>query len=233
MRGFSMLRSLLLAAAATLALALPSAAATVFTTDFSADTPGLNVVPNGFSVTGQVDIVGPVNPYGITTPGGNVVDLDGTSGPGEIVSASTYAFGAGETVTLSFRVGGAQRGSRSDSLFARLIFGVVTEVTNITTFGALRGSSFAGLLAPTYKTSTAIAGDARFVLSGLTFTPVNAGSLAFSIGTSSNDNIGPLLASVTLDIGPIPPPAPIPLPAAGPVLVLGLGLLAALRRKRA
>jgi hypothetical protein len=221
-----MLRSLLLAAAATLALALPSAAATVFSTDFSTDTPGLNVVPNGFTVTGQVDIVAD-GTFGITTPGGNVVDLDGSPGPGEIVSASTYAFSAGDTVTLSFVVGGSQRSSALDDIFFRLIFGAETEIANVSGFGFFDYLSQPSLSVLSLTAGNQIAGADPYTLSGATFTAVTAGTLGFGIGTTSADNIGPLVASVALDI------APIPLPAAGGALVLGLGLLAALRRKRA
>ena len=53
--------------------------------------------------------------------------------------------------------------------------------------------------------------------------------MTFSIGTTSKDRVGPLLAGVSLDITP----AAVPLPATGAVLILGIGLLAGLRRKRA
>jgi MYXO-CTERM domain-containing protein len=226
-----MLRNTLLAALASVALAFPAAAATVFSTDFSADTPALNAVPAGFSVTGQVDIVGASSPYGIVTPGGNVVDLDGTPGPGKLTSLSTYAFGAGDRVELTFLLGGAQRGSASDSIFAQLIFGFATAVTDFSIFGWLGSFSFPNIvLSDTFTANSFMTGADPFVATGLSFTAVNAGSLAFAIGTDSNDNVGPLLAGVTLDVTP---PAPIPLPAAGAALMLGLGLLAGLRRRRA
>jgi hypothetical protein len=224
-----MIRSSLLATAVALLLSVPAAAATVFSTDFSTDTPGLNVVPAGFSVTGLVDIVGPVNGFGIVTPGGNVVDLDGTPGPGEITSLASYFFQPGDRVSLSFLLGGAQRGSASDNVFARLIFGQVTDALDLTVYGTLGNTVYSGVqsFAATFTAGGSIAGSDPFALTGFTFTAVNAGALAFSIGTTSDDFIGPLVADVTLDI------APIPLPAAGGALVLGLGLLAALRRKRA
>jgi hypothetical protein len=186
-------------------------------------------VPLGFSVTGQVDIVGPDNPFGIDTQGGIVVDLDGSPGPGEIETLARYFFEAGDRIVLSFILGGSQRAVAEDDVYARLLFDVPeTKVRDFDVTGALGPVNLGNLtLGPAYTVESTIAGSAPFALTSISFTAVAGGTLGFAIGTTSADNIGPLVAGITLDI------APIPLPAAGGALVLGLGLLAALRRKRA
>lgn len=59
------------------------------------------------------------------------------------------------------------------------------------------------------------------------FTVKNAGSYLLAFGASGrNDTYGGLIDNVAID------PAPVPLPAAGVGLLLGLGSLAAMRRRR-
>jgi hypothetical protein len=98
------------------------------TTDPAQQVPSLNWLgDNTFvpvpatPVTGQasVDLVGPVNPYGITTVGGlNVVDMDGSTGTGfspagEIQSIASLAAGS---YKLTFWVSGNQRTDTSRSV---------------------------------------------------------------------------------------------------------------------
>lgn len=72
-------------------------------------------------------------------------------------------------------------------------------------------------------TQTLLSGDA-LVLSG--FATVGAGGARLAFSTPSNDNIGPVLTSVSVA------PAPIPLPAAAPLLLGALSVLGALRLRR-
>jgi hypothetical protein len=102
-----------LVAIAALTFATSASAATVFFQDFNSITPNtlsLTTLP-GFTVAGStVDVVGASNPYGITGITSNVVDLDGTPGPATIISSpSSFAYNAGDIVTLSLLLGGAQR----------------------------------------------------------------------------------------------------------------------------
>src|SRR5438034_11844892 len=103
---------------AGLVISSPASAAQVFFQDFESISAGigslgLTTLP-GFNVTGTVDVVGASNLFGIAAAS-NVVDIDGTPGPGAITSSTSYAFNAGDRVTLSFLLGGAQRNSVSDN----------------------------------------------------------------------------------------------------------------------
>src|SRR5437879_988066 len=101
---------------AGLAISSSASATQVFFDGFEGDSPALSVTTlANFNVTGQVDVVAAVNGFGITAYSGNVVDLDGSPGPGSIAIASSYVFAPGDKIILSFVVGGAQRGSSSDT----------------------------------------------------------------------------------------------------------------------
>jgi hypothetical protein len=124
----------LLATAAVGAFASTAQAGVVLHDDFTTTDPAKQVPvlnwlgDNTFvpvpatPVTGQasVDLVGPVNPYGITTIDNlNVVDMDGSTGTGfspagEIQSVDTTL--AAGSYTLSFWVSGNQRTDTSRSL---------------------------------------------------------------------------------------------------------------------
>lgn len=201
-----MRQSLIIAAIATLAMGSAASATVVFSDGFETDTPGTSLTAlNNFSVTGTVDVVAASNPFGIVAPS-NVVDLDGTPGPGSISSGS-FAFGANQRVTLSFVLGGAQRGSVSDPFSAGFTFSSGTQLNNYTLGGAYGGFDIGNFNTTAITTFTAIAGNSPFVTYSLAFTSGNAGTLGFNIGSSSADNIGPLLDSVKLDVSAVPEPA--------------------------
>jgi hypothetical protein len=218
------------AAMAWLGLASGATAATVFSDGFEADAAGAPVGSLiNFDIVGTVDVVQASNPYGIVTTS-NVVDLDGTPGPGGITSKNAFAFGAGDLVTLSFVLGGSQRGDVSDDVGVSLLFGAPTSVLNFTGTGFF---SFVAIgnttLSPTFTaTQSSLAGNAPFSLSTLSFTAVNAGSLKFGFNSGSANNIGPLLDSVQLDVG-----SAVPEPATWAFMISGFGMAgAALRRRR-
>lgn len=213
------------AAAAALTLAQGAVAATLLNDDFSGDAPALSVTSlANFSVAGTVDVVGAKNPYGIVTSK-NVVDLDGTPGPGALTSNS-FAFGKSSRVTLTFVLGGAQRGSIADQFKAGFTFGDTIRIKHYTL-----GGSFGAVDDGTYDVSSIanfanIAGAAPFQTYSLSFISTSANSLRINIGTDSADNIGPLLSNVRLDV------AAVPEPASWALMIAGFGLVGVAARRR-
>ena len=227
-----MMRSLILAAATCLAVAVPVSAATVFSDNFAADTAALNGSLLNFDVEGRIDVVSD-GTYGITIPGGGkAVDLDGSPGAGKITSKQSFAFNAGDRITLSGLLSGSQRSTDFDDLFFGLFFTPNTDFVNYVGTGHILTNSPGFGPICCIQTTVRLAGTAAFVDTSLAFTALNAGSLKFFIGTGSRDNVGPVVTNVRLDIS-AQGPAPVPLPAAGWLLLAGLGGLAALKRKRA
>lgn len=216
-----------LALAMVLGLSTPAAASTVFSDNFDSETAALNYTGfANFSVTGAVDVVNSGS-FGITCPV-KCVDLDGSSSlAGTLTSLSSFAFNPGETIRLSFDLGGSQRVADGiDGWFAGFDFAGPTQMLNY-------GFNFAGsdliVIADTttgaVSTGTSIASTDPFATRSIFFTAGSAGSLTFRIGTTSADNVGPLLDNVSLDItgDAIPEPASWALMLAGFVMA-GLAL---------
>jgi hypothetical protein len=215
---------------AGLAISSSASATQIFLETFDGLAPAIpaTTLPGtGFSVTGTVDVVAH-GAFGISTfsGAGNVIDLDGSPGPGSIAHAPT-AFAAGDKVTLSFLVGGSQRSSNSDEFLLGLTFGgaQIADVTSTGIFASLAQPLGDGSL------SESVAGNAAYQLSFFSFTALTGGAFAFSFGTTSGDNIGPLLDNVGLDISPAAVPGPV-VGAGLPGFIIALGALVALRRRR-
>ncbi|MDX2209014.1 MAG: PEPxxWA-CTERM sorting domain-containing protein [Sphingopyxis sp.] len=226
-----MRRLLLTTVAATAFAVIPAHAAEVFTDGFEGDPSNkLNVNPLAkWTVTGAVDVVANPNGFGINvTPdaSGNVVDLDGSPGPGEITTKDSFAFNAGDLVTLSFVLGGSQRNNGDNSWFTRFIFSDVTNVTNVQGTGLLTGFGLNGNIGPTFTMGALIGASAPFTTSTFSFRATNAGSLRLAFGTTSRDNIGPLLDNVSLNIGAVPEPA------TWAMMIMGFGLIGGTMRSR-
>jgi hypothetical protein len=216
---------------AGLAFLSPASATQVFFQNFEGltpDAPYTAPLP-GFTVSGTIDVVGVGNPYTIVTSS-NIVDLDGSPGPGTITSSTSYAFNAGDRVTLSFLLGGAQRGSPSDNFTLGWLLSSAMTVTDIVGTGHFGSLNIASAFAPTSgSASITLAGDAGFLLSSVSFIATAAGTFGFSLGTTSADSIGPLVDNIGLDISAVPGPV---MGAGLPGLVIALGVLVALRRRR-
>ncbi|MBA4748737.1 MAG: PEPxxWA-CTERM sorting domain-containing protein [Sphingopyxis sp.] len=227
-----MRRFLLTSAAIAAFAALPAHAAEVFSDGFEGDpSNALNVNPlANWTVTGNVDVVANPNGFGINvTPdaSGNVVDLDGSPGPGEITTKDSFVFNAGDLVTLSFVLGGSQRNNGNNDWFTRFIFSDPTGVANGQGTGLL--GVFApvnGLIGPTYTLGGIIGATAPFTTSTYSFRATTAGSLKLAFGTTSRDNIGPLLDNVSLSIGAVPEPA------TWAMMIMGFGLIGSALRSR-
>lgn len=226
-----------LAAAAALAVVSPAHATIVFNDDFNAETPG---APAGglakWNISGTIDVVAASNPYGITVnlpASGNVIDLDGTPGPGAIVMKNAFAFNTGDLVKLSFVLGGSQRVQGSDNFFTRLIFNGGLFSQGIS-FGQGTGvlanlTGANGFFAPTATFNRTVLSTDPFGMSSFSFVATNAGSIRLGFGSNSQDNVGPLLDNVTLDITS----GAVPEPATWLMMIAGFGFIgAAMRRKR-
>ena len=216
---------------AGLAISSSASAAQVFFQDFEGltpDAPFITPLP-GFTVSGTVDVVGAGNPYSISVSS-NVVDIDGTPGPGTITSSTSYAFNAGDRVTLSLLLGGAQRGSASDDFILGWTLSGPMTVTNVSGTGYFNFANIASVLAPASGSqSIFLASTDPYLLSSVSFTATAAGTFGFSFGSTSADNVGPLIDNIGLDISAVPGPV---LGAGLPGIVIALGALVALRRRR-
>ena len=221
-----MLKSVVALAALSLC-SVANAGTVLFSEDFdsiTANTLQITTTAGSMTVTGAVDAVVPVNPFGIVGLTSTVIDLDGSPGPGTL-SAGGFNLIAGRTYTLDFVLGGAQRGSRADGIFARLLSSAGGDLFGVSGTGVFSG--FGGLdLGSNFAFSTVIAGSAPFASSSLTFRANNNTTLGFQIGTSSGDNVGPLLDSVTLTQNVIPEPA------TWAMLITGFGLVGMAARRR-
>jgi PEP-CTERM motif len=224
-----------LLATAALAATAPAQASTVFSDNFNAEATG---APAGgltnWNTIGTVDVVGASNPYSITVAapaGGNVIDLDGSPGPGEIVMKDAYAFNAGDTVLLSFVLGGSQRVTGTDNFFTRLIFGgsMSQAISNGVGTGVLSNLTGAnGFFVPTTTFNRTIASDMPFGMSSFSFVAGTAGFIRLAFGSTSSDNIGPLLDNVSLSVSP----SAVPEPATWMMMLLGFGFVGAMLRGR-
>jgi len=215
--------------AATAALAIAGTAqagvVTLFSDNFDAEPAALTVTSlANWTVTGNIDIVDQANPYGIGACLGRCADLDGTTGPGEILS-KPIAFGAGKPVLVSFDVSGNQRGGPDDSFLFELTFSSVLNYNLNVITGFLSGSTGFYTSAGTGTYWETIASGRPYVTYTLGFIPTTAGSLQLRMGTTSNDNIGPILDNVLV--------TQVPEPATWAMLIAGFGLVGfAMRRRR-
>lgn len=178
---------------------------------------------------GTVDLLAPGNPFGLSGSGtnssGNFVDLDGSTDHGGFLATNqTYAFDAGDTVTLSVDVAGNGRGGADDSLFLGFrLMGTpsITDVTASSPFSVNQSSAMLSGMAT-------VAADAPFQIYTISFKALSAGSLMGFVGTTSMDNVGPLVDRFTLQDQLA---IALPEPTAWAFLIAGFGGVGALKRQ--
>ncbi len=224
------MRKYLIALAATAAFAAPASAATVFSDNFDTENGGFSAFNYAgfanFSVTGNVDIIQHGTFFNCPGPG-LCVDLDGTSGPGELLSLASFAFNAGDVVRLSYDLSGNQRGAADDGWYSGFSFGAATQINNYG-FNYFGSDTIVGdFNTSSISTSTNIASGDPFAARSIFFTAGNAGTLNFYIGTNSADNFGPVLDNVGLDIGP----GAVPEPTTWAMMIAGFGLVGGAMRR--
>ena len=196
----------------TLMTALPAAAVTIaFQDDFSGygSATELNAADSVFggnwaTTNGTVDYLAAGSDYDYLCPADtNCVDLDGSTDAGGTF-ATTQVFKNGK-FNILFQFSGS---NRIDSPFDDL------EV------------NFGGVVASVNKAYNAVGNQGDFFALFTGIIVGNAGT-TLSFRDLGKDNQGIILKNVVVEI------SPIPVPAAGGLLVLALGGLAALRRRKA
>lgn len=223
-----------LASCASLAIlpTAPAMATTVFTENFNGETPGLSSTLSQFAVTGSVDTVAAVNPYGITVSGpasGNVLDINGTGSAGLITSLAAFSFNAGDLVTLNFDLGGSQRGDTGDIFNTSFLFGGATAYSGLSGGGLFSGLTGSGNTS-SLTNSVFVPGTSPFTSSFVSFLAESAGTLRFSFGSPSQDNMGPLVDNIGLNISQTPV---VPEPSTWAMMLVGFGAIGfAMRRQK-
>jgi hypothetical protein len=226
------MRKIALIAAAVL-MASPATATEVYSNNFDAENGGNSALNynsfNGLTVTdGTVDLVRSGD-YGIACAGGggSCVDLDGSTSNSGLTSSNSFAFGAGDRVSLSWLFSGNQRQLPADSFNVRFGLDSVTSGTygfNSSVFGSFSGAFSNDAL------SVSIAGiqpDFAFTDFEFYFVADNPGAVTFSFEDFGNDNIGIVIDDVSLNIG-----GAVPEPSTWAMMILGFGAVGAAARRR-
>lgn len=222
-----------IAAFALAAFATPASAAVVYSNNFDAENGGNTALNynsfNGLTVTdGTVDLV-KSGDYGIICAGGAgaCVDLDGSTNNAGLTSSNSYAFNAGERVSLTFLFSGNQRQLPADFALIYFQFGGVATGTwgyNSTAYGNGNLGSFntteLGLGLPNVQPGLAMTDFEFFFLAS------SAGTVSFTFEDQGNDNVGVIIDNVALSIGAVPEPS------AWALLILGFGAVGAAARRR-
>jgi len=218
-----------IAAVALLGVSAQAGATVLFSENFdsiTANTLQITTTAASMTVTGAVDALVPVNPFGVTGLASTVIDLDGSPGPGGVSSPGSFTISPGFVYKLSFVIGGSQSGGR-DRVIMSVNYGSPFTGT-LQVFGHASSRLLPAINTPSFSGSFDLAPNAPFLATGITMTPAfrSVRDVSFSIRTSSVDSAGPLLDSVTFTRNAVPEPA------SWAMLIAGFGLVGAAMRRR-
>lgn len=226
----------LVLAGLAVALSVSPAAAQVLLNDNFNNVNGGNSALNyaGFpnwTVTGNVDYLN--NYPGLSCVGvpSGCVDLDGSGGPGYMRTVSSFSFNAGQTMRISFDLSGNQRNSADDQWSLALLFGGAPTISYSGSggFAGNNGGPFANLSSVTFFRS--ISAGTPYANYTMDFLASTSGSVQYEIGTSSADNIGPLLDNVLIER--FDAQTVVPEPSTWAMLAFGMGAMGVVARRRA
>lgn len=182
--------------------------------------------------SGTVDLIGADDPWNLMTAYGSAfVDLDGSTGQGGILRTAQFSFNAGDIVTLEFDLSGNQRGGADEWSYGLETTGPTqflnVSVLNSPTLG-LRNLGNLGPGTALASGSESLAYNDPWRHYAISFQAGNAGALSAFVGTSSHDNIGPLIDNFSLSIGA----AAVPEPGAWAMMLMGFAGIGSLLRAR-
>lgn len=229
-----MKRLLILSLTAALASS-PAAAQVLLTENFNSENGGAGQLNyNAFTnwtVGGQVDLVNNGS-FGVSCVGatGLCVDLDGSSGPGKILSKQAFAFSSGDVMKISFGISGNQRGAGLDEFFLGLVFGATTTTGAYSGTGGLAGYTGAGFTAQIQNFEAFISDNTPFSTWSFQFQAISSGTVAYQLGTTSADNAGPIADNIVVE--KVVTNTVAPEPSSWAMLAFGLGGLTVAARRR-
>ncbi len=187
-----------------------------------------------WSVSGNVDLVATPNNFTIVCDG-KCVDLDGTTGPGSITTKLAYDFFAGDVMRFQFDVSGSQRGTSFDQFLVGFGFSAPTNISDFSSSTALvqtTGPASTSGVVENLDFGYSIGATQPFSTWNYQFTAVNDGSVSLTLGTTSKDNIGPVIDNVIIERVRDQQGATVPEPASVFLLSAGLlGLMGIARRR--
>ncbi|THD63644.1 PEPxxWA-CTERM sorting domain-containing protein [Phenylobacterium sp.] len=196
------------------------------------DNSFVNFNVDGGGPGGTVDLLTSKNTWSLHGSGantsGNFVDLDGSSNDGGFLQTKqAFSFNAGDTVTLSIDVGGSER-MGTDTMYAGFLFSGIPDITGVTTTNFNQPNQTPGQELLGFSQ---VGSSDPFQVFTISFVATAPGSVMALVGTTSKDNVGPLLDQLTVTDDPAAD-ALVPEPASWALMILGFGGVGSLLRRR-
>ena len=167
---------------------------------------------------------------------GGCVGLDGRGGgpvANEFNTTSSFGYGAGAMVTLSYDISGSHfdcgKCDADDQIETGFLFGhIPTTINNVTVDGFNIGSLAETTGIDLFGNGFPIARNTPWTTHTISFVATGAGSVQIDLRSYSTDGVGPLLDNVSLDVTG----GGVPEPASWALMILGFGGAGAVLRRR-